>query len=240
MGPLPGHPPLGNRLIAGEKWDEYIAGANLAFNLHLESSAASISPSEIAQVPIRDYYNGQLRKLRKLLLAESIPASNLTMNVKLKIPTDDLNEVDAGTPDGYWVAIQDPDYSGGLFESKLSQPPEAILRRTLAAYALLAERHFSVDFDIGLVLSLDQSAGVPVLTSFSIGESDRQDCLSNIQRFLELLALRRSFGRGHRRRATPWSSIVQRPSTPPPSSLCKSCEFRIQCRPGGESLDQVL
>lgn len=241
VGTIFGRPCELSRLQAGTTWDRHVTRANRALNRRLTRLTVPFTNRQIPLDSLRDYYNSQLVRISEITARHQVNNESLTIRIK---PVLQRKRQTVGLerckPDGMWLARDQTPQAGGLFESKLSSPPEPYLRRSLAAYALLAEQRFELDFDRAIMLTWDEGELRPQPSEITIGEVDRQSCLGNLARFRELIALRMaSRSRFQRRRASPsWREFLVRPPRPPMAPECRTCEFRRQCRDPAEIDDR--
>jgi hypothetical protein len=244
QGTLFGKPCDLTRLQAGDLWDSAVRSANKRIDDHLGSLATPLTPSEVPDEPLLDHYNAQLAKLRRMtgfgtlsidsfrIRQSAIPRAR---NGKAGAPAAQGPTTSSATstvkPDGHWIALDALPAAGGIFEAKLSPPPAEALRSTFATYGLLAEQYYELNFDLGVSLTWNGSAGKPQAEPYLIGEADRQLCLSNIPLLRKLLVDGGKLTGARRRRAIRWKTVLIRPDRPARFTTCPDCKFFSDCKP---------
>jgi hypothetical protein len=230
VGTYLGTPARVSRIRAGQRWDSSIAGANRRVNSLIREGRRRLTKHAVPSPIIREHYNGRISELRSLRRRRRIPNDSLIMKLKPSLDRIAAIGIQGGEPDGLWLASTRNRTIGGIFECKLTGPKESKIRPILSSYALMAEHEYEEDFDVGFLLRWDPTIGKPVLDRFDLGEADRQICIQNLEKFIQLLAIR-TIGKQQRTRRPPTlKRILARPPTPPLSVDCAACDFREGCR----------
>lgn len=212
---------------AGRVLDGWIDKANEDSNQVLTGQRNCICSNGILPLNMEQFYNERLRTAKELAERSSIPFGGLEMEIKPVFESDEFPFTES-EPDGMWRQL-DGEFPGGIFETKLTVPPEPASGMILAGYAIIAECFCQHPFDVGVILSVGLGRNDLLVESQRITAGLRDSVRQNIEKLVSLLALS-VMGGNWNPSARRWIDKLYRPTTPQHSPVCDSCPYRVVCR----------
>jgi len=227
---------LGERLRctrreAGRYFDEWINAANAATNRWLRNNGG-LSFDEGCAQEVREFYGSRLSELEELLRALGIGKASAVMAVQEPLDVSEL-PFDPPMPDGIWTDLP-ARYPCGVFEAKLTPPPDPCDFYLLAAYAVLLERNERRACDYGVFLVVKPDLDELHCVDRFLGDGARDGVRQNIQHLGGLVALARLQGRvviDPNGKLDPTELV--RPPLPEEARTCPRCWYRRVCREQG-------
>lgn len=210
------------RRVAGREFEEWIDTANKGLNSWLNGEGDD--EIRTADIPerLKEFYLDQLDKIETKCENLGIELPELEMDVQLEVTSPLFHE---STPDGAWTSLSN--LPGGVFESKLSLPPEPINRYVLAGYAAHIERSQEIPIDFGVFLMLDEEEEQIELHTFFIDDVLRESIKENLEIFASLAF--DSITDGEWNEDEPLSNRLIEPDEPKYDNVCSNCLYQDNC-----------
>lgn len=226
IGEILGHSVDVTRREAGRLFEQWVDEANRALNRWIDSD--DLSEFDDLDMPdyLIEYYKEQAKNIGDRIDVVGVDREELKMDVQYEVDTEIFH---SSEPDGVWLP---DDMSGGVFESKLSLPPDPVDRHLLAGYAVQLERASGVPVHSGVYLSLDDGLSEPEVEAFQIDDVLRSRIRENIQKFTKLVS--RSKINGTWDESDPLSHRLAEPHEPKYANACRSCPYLHQCHGNGQ------
>lgn len=214
------------RRRAGRTLDRWVDLANEGVNRILSRDRADLDPEMGVPQELLQHYEERLAGALELAEGNSLAMDQLTMEIKPPLSPQTL-PITESTPDGMWFGIRG--VPGGVFETKLTPPPDPTDGVVLAGYSVTAEYVHKRPFDIGVMLSVDHQNREVVVRNLAITLPLRDVVRQNIERVVSLIAVSR-IGEDWRADEPRWEAKLYRPQTPPWATVCDHCPYRGPCR----------
>ncbi len=225
---LLGQGSFATRREAGRQFHAWVAAANQEINEWLSTSGQLTFSGQIPE-RLAGFYAQRAECLGQHVANLSLDGAKAVMNVEQAINTRGL-PFGAPTPDGAWVNMPSQ-FALGVFEAKLTPPPEPCDVYLLTAYAALLEWEHRRPCDYGVLLSLDSGSGQLCCDPYYLGEVARDHVRQNIEHFASLIAWSRLQGQDviSDQKQLDVTQLC-RPECPERGPACPRCWYRGECR----------
>lgn len=218
-----------SRRDAGQALEDWVDEANESLNEWLETRDSQALEEMDIPEKLREHYLNRLDQIEEKAEELDIEKSQLKIDVQHEIFTRYFH---AAEPDGAWIPDEIP---GGVFESKLSLPPEPVDRHELAGYAVHIERAQDLPVDFGVYLYLDDDMNEIELKEIYIDDVLRERIKENIEIFSALAF--DSISEEAWDESIPLSRRLLEPHEPKYNRACRNCAYTRSCHEGGKYFD---
>lgn len=218
-----------SRRNAGQLFEEWVDDINKALNTWLKTG--NESDLREADVPqnLKEHYLEQLDEISEKASELGINLEELEMSTQHEVFTEYFHPSE---PDGVWLP---DDIPGGVFESKLTVPPEPVDKHQLAGYAVHLERSEGIPMDFGVYLSLDESLDEIEVNTIYLDDIIRGRIRENIEIFASIAFQSRASGNWNE--DEPVKDRLVEPEEPRYANMCRSCPYTSACHEDGKYYD---